>query len=203
MNLSPKALQLILNHEVGGGEAYYNARLRHPTWPGKASGITIGIGYDLGYNSESKFRGDWAAMDDDDRDRLAKYCGFRAGAARDRVRDVRDINIPWNMAVAVFTQTTVPRFIAETLQAFPGAEQLPSDAFGALVSLVFNRGPALEGKNRQDMQDIHNILADGVQAGDLKAIATQLREMKEIWRGQGLDGLLRRREDEARLVEGA
>ncbi len=97
------------------------------------------------------------------------------------------------MAVAVFSQTTVPRFIAETLRAFPRADQLPPDAFGALVSLVFNRGPKLEGKNRQDMQDIHNILADGVQSGDLKAIATQLREMKEIWRGQGVDGLLRRR----------
>ena len=43
----------------------------------------------------------------------------------------------------------------------------------------------------------------GVQQGDTKLIAQQLREMKAIWEHRGLNGLVRRREAEAHLVEKA
>jgi GH24 family phage-related lysozyme (muramidase) len=36
---------------------------------------------------------------------------------------------------------------------------------------------------------------------DYKGIAEELRKMKRIWEGKGLDGLLTRREAEAKLVE--
>ena len=52
-------------------------------------------------------------------------------------------------------------------------------------------------------QDIFDILHDGVQQGDTKLIAQQLREMKAIWEHRGLNGLVRRREAEAHLVEKA
>ena len=51
------------------------------------------------------------------------------------------------------------------------------------------------------MMDIHHILANGIQSGDYALIAAQLREMKAIWHGHGLDGLLKRREAEAKLIE--
>jgi GH24 family phage-related lysozyme (muramidase) len=35
---------------------------------------------------------------------------------------------------------------------------------------------------------------------DYAGIAGQIRAMKRLWEDQGLDGLLKRREDEARLV---
>jgi GH24 family phage-related lysozyme (muramidase) len=35
----------------------------------------------------------------------------------------------------------------------------------------------------------------------LQEIADQLRAMKRLWKGQGLDGLLRRRDAEADMVE--
>lgn len=201
--LSPRALALVIKYEVGGGQAYYDRYLARPTWPKGQSGVTIGIGYDLGYTPRERFLGDWAALDDTSRDRLAAVIGFKGAAAAARVGRLKDIRIPWNLALGVFQARTIPFWIRQTLQAFPGADALPEDAFGALVSLVFNRGPALRGKNRQDMEDIFRILADGVQVGDQAAIAQQLREMKAIWAGRGLDGLIARREEEAKLVESA
>ena len=51
------------------------------------------------------------------------------------------------------------------------------------------------------MRALSADLADGVQRGDLADIAKQLRAMKRLWVGKGLDGLIARREAEARLVE--
>jgi GH24 family phage-related lysozyme (muramidase) len=44
---------------------------------------------------------------------------------------------------------------------------------------------------------------DAVAAGDLQEIANQIRAMKRLWEGKGLDGLLKRRDAEADLVESA
>ena len=204
ISLSPAALQLILEHEVGGGKAYYNERLARPTWPGGSSGVTIGIGYDLGYTPTTRFLGDWHGLEDDVRHALISAIGLRGLRAKDKAIVLRrTITIPWDVAWVVFQARTIPFWIGQTVKAFPRSVDLPADAFGALVSLVFNRGPALHGKNRQDMDDISGVLADGVQCGDLKLIARQLREMKVIWAGRGLPGLIRRREDEAKLVEAA
>ena len=38
-------------------------------------------------------------------------------------------------------------------------------------------------------------------AGDLQEIADQIRAMKRLWVGKGVDGLLKRRDAEADLVE--
>lgn len=201
--LSPAALKLILEFEVGGGEAYYKAVLSRPTWPEGDSGVTIGIGYDLGYTPRARFLADWTALDSNQLARLASTIGYKGVAAKARVSNVRDIRIPWPVAYEVFLARTVPYWISQTLWTFPGADKLPADALGALVSLVFNRGTARKGRNREDMQDIFDILADGVQEGDLAEIAKQIREMKRIWEGRGQSGLLRRREAEAVLVERA
>ena len=40
----------VINFE-SGGENYYNKYLKSVSWPGGASGLTIGIGADLGYMS--------------------------------------------------------------------------------------------------------------------------------------------------------
>ncbi len=201
--LSDAALGLILEFEVGGGQAYYNSALARPCWPGGASGPTIGVGYDLGYTPADRFREDWGRLPSDVRNRLAAMIGKKGEAARVAVKRVRDIVIPWDAAFAVFEARTIPYWIAQTLKAFPGADKLPPDAFGALVSLVFNRGPATQGKNREEMAKIMHVLADGVQAGDLEKIADALESMCRIWKGRGLDGLLRRRKAEATMVRNA
>lgn len=197
--ISPGALQLILDHEVGGGAAYYDKMLKHPIWPGGESGCTIGIGYDLGYTPRARFVADWHALPQVELDRLGATIGVRGLRARERTKEVRDIVIGWPVALEVFQRATIPFWIAQTRVAFPGVEALPWDAEGALVSLVFNRGPSMEGARRSEMREIRAA----VPAGDLARIARMLRRMKRLWVGKGLDGLLARREAEAVLVEGA
>jgi GH24 family phage-related lysozyme (muramidase) len=82
-------------------------------------------------------------------------------------------------------------------KAFPSLPDLCDDAYGAIVSLVFNRGSSLSGDSRLEMRNIRDL----VPKKDYRGIAKQLRNMKRIWQGKGLDGLLERREAEAKLVE--
>jgi hypothetical protein len=195
--LSPAAEELILKYEVGGGEKYYNKFLKHPTWPGGASGCTIGVGVDLGYSSRGEFSQYWSGLDFHDRLRLERTIGVKGDAAKTVTRSVKDITIPWALALDVFRTKTILAEVARTQKAFPGCDDLPDDAFGALVSLIYNRGAGMDGERRSEMRNIRLH----VRTGSLAGIAQELRRMKRLWVGKGLDGLLKRREAEAQLVE--
>lgn len=196
--LSLKALKLILDYEIGGGEAYFNRFLKRPTWPKGASGVTLGIGYDLGYNDIEQFTTDWSnLLSSSDFNRLSKVLGKKGTTAAAVVGSVKDIEIPWGSALQVFQSNTVPRFVAETLKAFPKADQLHPDAFGALVSIVFNRGGSTTGDSRREMYNIKSL----VLAKDYNGIAKEVRAMKRLWINKGLDGLLKRRDEEADLID--
>ena len=56
--VSDKLLNFIVEKEVSSRE-YYEKKYRKPEWPKGASGLTIGIGYDLGYASVDKIKNDW------------------------------------------------------------------------------------------------------------------------------------------------
>ncbi|HEY6129471.1 MAG TPA: hypothetical protein VIW23_14955, partial [Candidatus Acidoferrum sp.] len=62
-----------------------------------------------------------------------------------------------------------------------------------------NRGPGMEGDRRKEMRAVRDAVANQ----DLQEIADQIRAMKRLWEGKGLDGLLKRRDAEADLVESA
>ncbi|TAG63628.1 MAG: hypothetical protein EAZ25_23845 [Oscillatoriales cyanobacterium] len=176
--LSYRAIELILEFEVGGGRLYYEKLLQRPTWPEGASGITIGIGYDLGYNTVEVFNQDWQKLGDVEQQRLSKCCGLTEDAAKERLASVRDIIVPWELAWEVFNVVTVPKFYNLTKEAFPGFEQLPADVQGGLVSLVFNTK-----KN-------------------VSKIPEQIRKMKRIWLGTSIEkGMNRRRDAEADLIQ--
>lgn len=187
--LTEKAKKLILDFEG----------LNQPAkWPKGASGITIGIGYDLGYVTVDQFESDWGAiLTAEQLKRLKTAVGKRGIAAANRAAQFADIKIKRADAEKVFIERTIPLYALKAELAFPGIEKLPPDAQGALVSLVFNRGTSMEGPRRAEMRAVRDAV--GVQ--DLQEIAAQLRAMKRLWAGQGLDGLLRRREAEAQLVE--
>jgi hypothetical protein len=202
--LSKKSLDLILEFEVGGGENYYNKFLKNPTWPGEQSGVTIGIGYDLGYVNKTEFSEDWKDLPKEIFDKLYKVVGIKGIAAKDFIRGLKDINIPWDLALKVFNNKTVTKFYNLTRQTFPNFDNLPEDAKGGLVSVVFNRGNALEGDRRREMK----LIRDGmklVSNYDQKAltfIANQIRSMKRIWIGGSIEkGMSRRRDAEAKLIE--
>ena len=202
--LSKKSLDLILEFEVGGGENYYNKFLKNPAWPGEQSGVTIGVGYDLGYVNKTEFTNDWKELPPKDFDRLYKVVGIKGVTAKDLIRGLKDISIPWDLALKVFNNKTVTKFYNLTKQTFPNFDNLPEDAKGGLVSLVFNRGNALEGDRRREMK----LIRDGmklVSTFDQKAlsfIANQIRNMKRIWIGGSIEkGMSRRRDAEAKLIE--
>lgn len=183
-------------------------------WPGGQSGVTIGHGYDLGYVTAGEFSIDWsphlgaAAMA-----RLRPAIGCRGPIAAALVPSLRDIRVPRSAALAVFSTATLPKWEGITRKTFPGLELLPAAVLGALVSLVFNRGPSLNGERRREMRRIRDAIQAWSQiapfarrAGQrplLLSIAAQIRSMKRLWIGKGLDGLLHRREAEARMIETA
>lgn len=197
MVLSEQGVDLIIEHEVGG-ESYYNNRLRKPTYPGGASGVTIGIGYDLGYNSKAQIQADWGSqLSSDVVERLVSVAGLKRNAAKAKIAGMSDISIPFEAAKAVFYKRTMPRFCKLTNGAFPTSENLHEHCQAALVSLVFNRGSALKGARRSEMRQIRDHILRKV----LSPIPGLYRAMKRIWVGSGLDGLLRRRDDEAALFQ--
>lgn len=55
----------------------------------------------------------------------------------------------------------------------------------------------MSGDNRLEMRNIRLL----VPKKDYKGIAEEIRKMKRIWVGKNMDGLLRRRDAEANLVE--
>jgi hypothetical protein len=202
--LSKKSLELILEFEVGGGENYYNKFLKNPAWPEGQSGVTIGVGYDLGYVNKTEFSEDWKGLPKETFDRLYKVVGIKGYNAKNLIRGLKDITIPWELSLQVFTNKTVTKFWNLTRDTFPNFDKMPEDAKGGLVSLVFNRGSALEGDRRREMK----LIRDGMRITNtfdqkaLSFIANQIRSMKRIWIGGSIEkGMSRRRDAEAKLIE--
>ena len=167
-------------------------------WPGGDSGITIGLGYDLGYESAGDFETDWQVLlGAGDFTTLSQVVGLKGTDAQAKAPSLKTIKIKSADAKQVFLERSVPKYQAQTQQAFPGVDALPADAQGALFSLVYNRGTSMNGDSRKEMRAIR----DAVPNGDLQEIANQLRAMKRLWVNKGLDGLLKRRDAEADLVE--
>ncbi|HUF62726.1 MAG TPA: hypothetical protein VMN36_11675 [Verrucomicrobiales bacterium] len=196
--VSKTSLAKIVFFEVSS-KSYYERRLAKPTWPQGGSGVTIGIGYDLGYNTKTQIRQDWRRLvSDRDLDYLKSASGIRGAAAAGVARSLASagVRISFDAAQTVFFGRTLPRFAALCRKTYPGIELLPPDAQGALVSLVYNRGSALGRSNRRrEMVAIRRQVAEK----DLPGIAASLRSMKRLW--PNLRGLIKRREQEAILVE--
>ncbi|NBP00118.1 MAG: hypothetical protein EBU90_08295 [Proteobacteria bacterium] len=204
--LNDKSIKLIFDFEVGGGENYYNKFLKNPTWPGEQSGVTIGIGYDLGYVNKAEFSNDWKDLPREIFDRLYRVVGTKGYQAKELARRLKDITIPWEISLKVFMNKTVKKFYDLTRATFPNFDNLPEDAKGGLVSLVFNRGAALEGDRRREMKTIRDIMKNSQFFSDktLAQIADQIRSMKRIWIGGSIEkGMTRRREAEAKIIEEA
>lgn len=197
MNLSEKGLKFIVEQETGG-KAYYEKFLKKPTWPGVESGVTIGVGWDCGYNTVSQLCGDWGALLDEEAiEPLKACCGLKGRAAMAFLPTVKDIEIPWDAAVEVFNKHTVPRFYLMMLRTYPQADNLHPDAASALLSLIFNRGGSLNGERRIEMSDIKACLINK----EYSDIPELLRKMKRLWPETA--GLRKRRDAEAALFEQA
>ena len=197
--VSKIGLDQIVKFEISS-EANYRKNLQNPIWPGGESGVTIGIGYDLGHTAASRIEEDWRGrIADADLDRLLVTAGLQGDAAETALPKVRDIVVPLEPAEEVFFRRTLTFFAAHTKRTFPGVENLPADAQAMLLSLVFNRGGSTTGARRREMKAIQGL----APLGDLDAIAAEIRSMKRLWDPVLLRGLHLRRDREAELVAGA
>jgi GH24 family phage-related lysozyme (muramidase) len=186
----------VINFEVGG-RAYYERALKRATWPGGQSGVTIGIGADLGYMSRAEFDQHFAKyFTHSERQALLGVMGLKGQAAKSSLSRVRNISLSWENAYSAFLEWTLPKFWKMTNQAWPGVDKLCETAQVALVSIVFNRGASLTGSTRREMANIRPLVA----RKDYNGIANEIISMKRLWVGKGLNGLLKRRDEEARMV---
>jgi GH24 family phage-related lysozyme (muramidase) len=206
MQVGAKATEAIIGFEIGSPE-YYNTCCKHPVYPGGASGVTIGIGYDLGQHTAAEIISDWGKQFDADTVRYLSYLsGVTGDGARIRASGLGNLAIPLAAATAVYTETTLPKYAAGTDNALPNCSQLHPDAFGALVSVSYNRGfggyQMLDDRHKE-MRLIHAAMADQ----DFAAVPELIRQMKRLWQDAegrplpGDAGLLTRRDAEAALFE--
>lgn len=112
---------------------------------------------------------------------------------------VRDILIRWDMAEGGVQHRHACPILRAHQPHLSRYRVAPPNAQAALVSLVFNRGSSLASASRVEMRHLRDL----VSRRDYREIAAQITAMKRLWESKGPDGLLKRREAEARLVEQA
>lgn len=194
--ISKKAIEMIIQHEVGG-RAVYEKRYQKPIWAGGDSGLTIGLGYDVGYVKEAQLFSDWQGLNLNFLNALKRFCGVKGEVVKTMMRgEVLNVIIPYNIAYEVFVKKSIPKYYALTKKIYPQLDELNEDTRGALVSMVYNRGAKIDGESRKEMKAIVDLVAKK----DYEGIAEQIEQSKRLWENKGMDGLVIRREAEADLV---
>jgi GH24 family phage-related lysozyme (muramidase) len=187
----------VINFE-SGGEHYYNKFLKGVTWPGGASGLTIGIGADLGYMSQKEFDSYFSKYYTKDENlKLKSSIGIKGSSASKIKNKMKGINLSWEDAIEAFVNWTLPKFWKLGNSLWPKLDELEINAQIALISIVFNRGTSTKGDSRREMRNIKELVIQK----DYEGIAQQIISMKRLWVGKNLDGLLKRRDIEAKMVE--
>ncbi|MGE0482690.1 MAG: peptidoglycan-binding protein [Gammaproteobacteria bacterium] len=192
--------------EETGGLAYYEQVTRWPHYPGAASGITIGVGYDLRFNDADDFHHCWGPLlPAASLAALAEDLGRKGTSTRAKALRTLGVEVPFKAAWRVFIDRTLPRFYDETAAIYPSLPRLPPLCAAVLVSLVFNRGTSLKGASRCEMRNIRDLLvvADDIGLHKQKRrviladVEDELVAMKRLWSPDS--GLIRRRQAEANL----
>lgn len=201
MRSSQAAVDLIVANEVGS-KAQYTKMYQHPEWPGGASGVTVAIGYDLGYMTREKIASDWGKLLPSAMVvAMQSVAGLRGAAAKEALARVRNlISIPWDSAMHVFENVDLPRYENMVLKGCPGSDKLNGDCFGVITSIVYNRGSGGFYSSDDRFREMQMIKRD-IANGNLRDIPDQIRNMKRLWVGKNLPGLLTRRDQEAKLFE--
>lgn len=198
MKVSEKGKELILKFEVSS-ESYYNKFCEHPYVPDpehSISGVTLGIGYDLGQKSELELMGEWGEyLLVEDLNKLKQVLHLQGMKAKDSLPIIEDIIIEYEVAKEQFIKYTIPIYERRTIIAFPNIENAPQPVYDAALSLVFNRGTSFSGDSRIEMKNIRHLIIGGLWMN----IPEQIRLMKRLWNPKS--GLIDRREKEAKYIE--
>lgn len=190
-DLPIEAVTFIVTEEIGG-RSFYDRHAAFPHFPGEASGVTIGIGYDLRFHDAADLERDWGGeLSRDAIARLKPHLGKKGSKAA--VDALKSIQIPFVSAWRVFVADSLPKYLDKTRKAFVGFDGLPPLAGGMLVSLVYNRGAGMEGDSRREMRAIR----DHIAAGRNDRVADEIEAMARLWPNN--KGLINRRRKEAAL----
>jgi len=197
--VSEDAIKMIIGFEGGAdGEKFESNRGRPILSSSGVPSIVIGISYDLGLVTPDKFQSDWGPyLGQADMARLAAAVGVRGAIVRGLHQQLQDVSIRWEDAVAVFVGRVLPEHAARLETSLPNVRDLPQHSYGALLSLIFNRGSSfsLAGDRYQEMRRIREAMA----ARQFSEIPGQIRAMTRLW--PNMKALMDRREAEANLFE--
>lgn len=190
------ARDLLLRWEVSG-KTRYERDLQHPVWPGGASGVTWGIGYDGGHQYRDTILRDWG--DHPASQRLASTAGVTGTDARAILPRYRDIIIAWADAVRVLDESSIPIYRARARRAYGRAfDTAPQGVQDALTSETYNRGEGMAGPARAERRTIRDVC---LPRRDAECVARQLEASCRVWAGTpNGPGLCARRRDEARVA---
>ncbi len=163
-------------------------------WTLGDSGVTIVVGYDLGYQTD--FETVWSDLPAQQIARLRLWVGKKGEDAKAGPSQLSDIAIPWQSAWKGYVRRTLPENVSLTRRTFvPAQRPLPKLCIGVLVSLVYNRGASMAGATRLEMRQIR----DAVAADRYEEVPTALLAMRRLW-PEG-NGVRDRRAREAKLFE--
>ncbi len=202
--ISEKAITFIVNKEIGSPEIY-TKRYTRPEWPKGASGLTVGIGYDLGYRTRQEVQRDWeGVLPQATISAMQDYVGLTGQNAYQYLSQARvRIVVPFDAAMKVFRERNLPYWIGLVRKALPNYDLLHPDCQGALVSLAYNRGAGgyalLRDNSKQTFKEMIAIRGHMMRK-EFDKIPQEFRNMKRLW-GPTMGGLLKRRDDEARIFE--
>ena len=193
-DLPTRGVTFIAREEVGGRD-FYEQHTAVPHWPGEASGITIGVGYDLRFSGDI-FEGDWGdKLPDAALAALRPHLGKLGSEAE--AGALAAIRIPWTTAWQVFVGRSLPLQVDRTKGVYTTFDQLPGLCRSVLVSLVFNRGTRLNDRPGTDTRREMGTIRDLLEGGAIDEVPDQLLSMRRLWPNSR--GLRERREREADL----
>lgn len=210
--LTPDAWAFIVAEEGLAGRPY---------WPGGASGVTLDIGYDLGYHLAPQIIADWKPyFTPPQLDKLVACAGVRGEAASQQAQllKLQGLWVKPEWARAVFEKSSMPLYQHLTERSFPGVVALPWQVQWALFSLVYNRGglPVSSviqpdgSSTDQDRYQMERYIRNAVMESHVPHIADGLEAMAldgkdTLWPGPKAPnpGLRGRRKREAALVRRA
>ncbi len=201
LRISKVARDHIIKFETGG-RAYFEKMYLRPQWPGYASGVTIGMGYDLGYHTKEQIREDWEGVaSSKEIHAMLQVQGVTGSSAKYRASQIRNqVHINWDEAGEVFDGVTIPRWSRDTADAYRVSRgELHPDCNGALIGNTFNRGVGFssEGKKREKW-----LIREAIKKGNYKAVPQLFRDQRKHWPGSGgTNGLQTRRSEEADLFQ--
>jgi hypothetical protein len=201
LECSKSGVDLLVAFEIGS-RRLYEKKYQRPIWPGGQSGVTVGVGYDLGMTSKAEIRADWEPLlGEADLVALLAVQGVTGPAAKRLAQGISQVVIPLELAERVFYTRTAPLYAARTRAAFPGVQKLPPDAQAMMLSLVYNRGASVLGPKRREMANLQTLLRGAKPV--LEHIAREFESMQRLWPGTELAGLRTRRQREANVVRAA